>query len=154
MLKKDLLNLIEVGEFSDEAQFELEKDSYILYGVCCSYCNNTKNLDLLRDTLLLKHEWHCTECNHSYNLGMIEHRLVDIIQKKIISFQNQDLECNKCGYVKANNTKLICDQCCGEYKCRITSESLHKTLKTFKKISDHHSFAWLSEEIEWTLKYI
>lgn len=48
-LKRDLLRLVDVGEFSDEAQFHDPCNSYILPEVICHHCNFCRDLDLCKD---------------------------------------------------------------------------------------------------------
>lgn len=48
-LKRDLLRLVDVGEFSGEAQFCDPCNSYILPEVICHHCNFCRDLDLCRD---------------------------------------------------------------------------------------------------------
>lgn len=48
-LKRDLLRLVDVGEFSDEAQFCDPCNSYILPEVICHHCNFCRDLDLCKD---------------------------------------------------------------------------------------------------------
>lgn len=48
-LKRDLLRLVDVGEFSDEAQFHDPCHSYILPEVICHHCNFCRDLDLCKD---------------------------------------------------------------------------------------------------------
>lgn len=48
-LKRDLLRLVDVGEFSDEAQFRDPCNSYILPEVICHHCNFCRDLDLCKD---------------------------------------------------------------------------------------------------------
>jgi DNA polymerase epsilon subunit 1 len=53
-MKRDLLRLIGVGEFSDSADFRDPCLSYVLPEVICKHCNNVRNLDLCRDPYLLQ----------------------------------------------------------------------------------------------------
>lgn len=48
-LKRDLLRLVDVGEFSEEAQFCDPCNSYILPEVICHHCNFCRDLDLCKD---------------------------------------------------------------------------------------------------------
>lgn len=51
-LRRDLLRLIEVGEFSDDAQFRDPCSSYVLPEVICRNCNFCRDLDLCKDPAL------------------------------------------------------------------------------------------------------
>lgn len=48
-LNRDLLRLVDVGEFSEEAQFRDPCRSYVLPEVICRSCNFCQDLDLCRD---------------------------------------------------------------------------------------------------------
>lgn len=48
-LKRDLLRLADVGEFSEDAQFHDPCNSYILPEVICHNCNFCRDLDLCKD---------------------------------------------------------------------------------------------------------
>ena len=48
-MKRDLLKLIGMGEFSDDAQFRDPCLSYVLPEVICKHCNHIRDLDLCRD---------------------------------------------------------------------------------------------------------
>lgn len=48
-LKRDLLRLVDVGEFSEEAQFRDPCNSYVLPEVICHQCNFCRDLDLCKD---------------------------------------------------------------------------------------------------------
>lgn len=48
-LKRDLLRLVDVGEFSNDAQFRDPCNSYILPEVICHHCNFCRDLDLCKD---------------------------------------------------------------------------------------------------------
>lgn len=51
-LRRDLLRLIEVGEFSEAAQFRDPCRSYVLPEVICRNCNFCRDLDLCKDPAL------------------------------------------------------------------------------------------------------
>ncbi len=48
-LKRDLLRLVDIGEFSEDAQFRDPCKSYILPEVICHHCNFCRDLDLCKD---------------------------------------------------------------------------------------------------------
>lgn len=48
-LKRDLLRLVDVGEFSEDAQFRDPCNSYVLPEVICHHCNFCRDLDLCKD---------------------------------------------------------------------------------------------------------
>ena len=62
-LKRDLLKLIGVDDFSPAAEFVDPAPSYVLQDLICDFCAHPHNLDLLRDPLLLNHSWECAWSN-------------------------------------------------------------------------------------------
>lgn len=48
-LNRDLLRLVDVGEFSEEAQFRDPCRSFVLPEVICHSCNFCRDLDLCKD---------------------------------------------------------------------------------------------------------
>ncbi len=51
--RHDLLKLIGVREFSEEAVFQDPCCSYILPGVICESCNGCRDIDLCRDPYII-----------------------------------------------------------------------------------------------------
>src|SRR5690606_24961572 len=80
-MKQNLLKLINIREFSDEAKFKNPCRTFILSDVICTYCNSCKDLDLCRDKSLMSSIWKCNECSHEYDKDAIEGRLVEHVQQ-------------------------------------------------------------------------
>ncbi|XP_071842245.1 DNA polymerase epsilon catalytic subunit A-like isoform X3 [Apostichopus japonicus] len=72
-LKRNLLKLINVGEFADESDWTDPCLTYVLPEIICKVCNHCRDLDLCRDPLL-DHEggtvalWQCEQCNSKYDV--------------------------------------------------------------------------------------
>uniref|UniRef100_A0A3B3CYW5 DNA polymerase epsilon catalytic subunit n=1 Tax=Oryzias melastigma TaxID=30732 RepID=A0A3B3CYW5_ORYME len=118
-LKRDLLRLVDVGEFSDEAQFRDPCNSYILPEVICHHCNFCRDLDLCKDPSVAQDgavvpQWFCSNCQAQYETETIEVSLIEALQKKLMSYTLQDLVCNKCKGVKEANMPLYC-RCAGDF---------------------------------------
>jgi hypothetical protein len=50
-------------------------------------------------------EWLCSACGTEYDKASIEQQLVDIVSRRLISWQLQDVKCNRCKLVKAENLR-------------------------------------------------
>jgi DNA polymerase epsilon subunit 1 len=151
-LKRNLLKMVNVREFATEAEFRDPCVSYTLPDVICSYCNNARDLDFLRDPNLLKHIWKCGICSHSYNKQNIERRLIDIVQKRSLAYQTQDLVCEKCKMVKAENTSQLCSNCSGNFACRENAPEFKQGLQVFLNIAKYHDFKMLRHVVDWCMK--
>uniref|UniRef100_A0A8D2JHL9 DNA polymerase epsilon catalytic subunit n=1 Tax=Varanus komodoensis TaxID=61221 RepID=A0A8D2JHL9_VARKO len=95
-LKRDLLRLIDVGEFSEEAQFRDPCRSHVLPEMICRNCNLCRDLDLCKGPVLAQDgsvlpNWVCSNCQAQYDSDAIEMALVEALQKKLMAFTLQDL---------------------------------------------------------------
>ncbi|KAL2298672.1 hypothetical protein Nmel_015678 [Mimus melanotis] len=132
-LRRDLLRLIEVGEFSEAAQFRDPCRSYVLP----------------EDRLVLP-GWHCPSCLVQYDINAIEMALVEALQKKLMAFVLQDLVCKKCHAVKETHMPVYCS-CAGDFALTISSQAFMDHVSVFQSIARHYGMAYLLETIEWLL---
>ncbi|XP_066509888.1 DNA polymerase epsilon catalytic subunit A-like [Hoplias malabaricus] len=154
-LKRDLLRLIDVGEFSDDAQFRDPCNSYILPEVICHQCNFCRDLDLCKDPSVAQDgsvlpQWFCSNCQAQYDTDLIEMALVEALQKKLMSYTLQDLECTKCQGVKEANMPLYCS-CAGDFKLTFTTKNFTEQVTVFRNIAAHYNMNFLLETIDWIL---
>ncbi|XP_078523382.1 DNA polymerase epsilon catalytic subunit A isoform X2 [Lissotriton helveticus] len=155
-LKRDLLRLIDVGEFSEDAQFKDPCRSYILPELICRNCNFCRDLDLCKDPTLAQDgsilpKWICTNCQAEYESDFIEMALVEALQKKLMAFMLQDLACMKCKGVKEANMPLYCI-CAGDFDLTISLKVFVEQIDVFKNIAQHYNMPFLLETIEWLLQ--
>lgn len=101
VVRRQLLRIVRVKEFSDEAQFVDPCRSVVLPNVICRFCNDCRDLDLCRDPLLLKRQWVCAvpHCHRPYDKYWIETALLQALRQRLQAYQLQDLLCTKCGQV-------------------------------------------------------
>uniref|UniRef100_A0A3B4B1K0 DNA polymerase epsilon catalytic subunit n=1 Tax=Periophthalmus magnuspinnatus TaxID=409849 RepID=A0A3B4B1K0_9GOBI len=154
-LKRDLLRLVDVGEFSDAAQFRDPCQSYVLPEVICHHCNFCRDLDLCKDPSIgqdgsVLPQWFCSNCQAQYETESIEMALVEALQKKLMSYTLQDLVCSKCKGVKEANMPLYCN-CAGDFELTFSTKSFSEQITVFQSISSHYNMSFLGETIEWLL---
>ncbi|KAA0716868.1 DNA polymerase epsilon catalytic subunit A [Triplophysa tibetana] len=154
-LKRDLLRLVDVGEFSEDAQFRDPCKSYILPEVICHHCNFCRDLDLCKDPAVAQDgsvlpQWFCSNCQAQYETESIEMALVEALQKKLMSYALQDLECAKCKGVKEANMPLYCS-CAGDFQLAFTTKSFTEQVDVFRNIAAHYNMNFLLETIDWVL---
>lgn len=154
-LKRDLLKLIGIGEFAEEAAFSDPCLSYVLPEVICKSCNHIRDLDLCRDPYLSQERsdssWACVQCKAPYDMDEIEDTLLDAIHRKSMAFILQDLKCVKCNGIKENNMRKYC-RCAGDFTNTVPAADLYKTLMTFKGIARHYEMVLLMGTVDWILK--
>lgn len=149
-VKRNLLTMIKVREFSDEAKFRDPCLTFELSDVFCNYCNAVRTLDLCRDQRLTAGDWRCPDCDNEFDKEMVEALLIEHVHQKSVAFQLQDLKCPGCGMVKNDNMSVYCG-CSGEYKLKVSTRSLLTRLATLKRIATYHQFAMLEDEVDWML---
>ncbi|XP_075685545.1 DNA polymerase epsilon catalytic subunit A [Rhinoderma darwinii] len=155
-LKRDLLRLIDVGEFSEDAQFRDPCRSYILPEIICRSCNFCRDLDLCKDPSLSQDgsvlpQWVCSNCHAEYETDSIEMSLVEALQKKMMAFMLQDLMCLKCKGVKEANMPVYCN-CAGDFSLTISVKALIEQVDAFRNIAQHYQMPHLLETINWLVQ--
>ncbi|XP_013919860.1 PREDICTED: DNA polymerase epsilon catalytic subunit A-like [Thamnophis sirtalis] len=155
-LKRDLLRLIDVGEFSEEANFQDPCRSYVLPEVICRNCNFCRDLDLCKDPALFQEDsplpsWLCSNCQSQYDSDAIEMALVEALQKKLMAFTLQDLVCLKCKGIKDTHMPIYCS-CAGDFDLLLPTKSFLDHLKVFRGIARHYGMAHLLENVQWLLQ--
>ncbi|XP_037918811.1 DNA polymerase epsilon catalytic subunit 1 [Hermetia illucens] len=150
-LRRNMLRLVGVGEFSDMATWVDPMNSYILNEVICKACNHCRDLDLCRD----KHRaskngqpvWLCAQCYVNYDNEEIEMRIIDVVQRKMMSYTLQDLRCTKCKQIKRENLAEMCS-CAGTFETLIPGRDISALLKTFLQVAESYQMFLLKEIIE------
>jgi len=153
IMRKNLLKLVHVREFSAEAEFKDPCLSFTLPNVICSYCNDRRDLDLCRDAALLEHDWRCVipQCGQPYDRSWIENTLLQIVRQRERLFHLQDLVCSKCCQVKASHLAEQCS-CAGAFKCTDNATDFLERMRVFLNIAIYHGFNLLQEVVSWVLE--
>ncbi|KAB1255676.1 DNA polymerase epsilon catalytic subunit A [Camelus dromedarius] len=155
-LNRDLLRLVDVGEFSEEAQFQDPCRSYVLPEVICRSCNFCRDLDLCKDPSFSQDgavlpQWLCSNCQVPYDSSVIEMALVEALHKKLMAFTLQDLICLKCRGVKETNMAVYCS-CAGGFSLTIHTKVFMEQIGIFRNIAQHYGMSYLMETLEWLLQ--
>uniref|UniRef100_A0A8C5Y0V0 DNA polymerase epsilon catalytic subunit n=1 Tax=Microcebus murinus TaxID=30608 RepID=A0A8C5Y0V0_MICMU len=155
-LNRDLLRLVDVGEFSEEAQFRDPCRSYVLPEVICHSCHFCRDLDLCKDSSYAQDgavlpQWLCSNCQAPYDSSAIELALVEALQKKLMAFTLQDLVCLKCRGVKETNMPVHCG-CAGDFALTIHTQVFMEQIRIFRNIARHYGMSYLQETLEWLLQ--
>lgn len=150
-LRKNMLQLVGLGEFSEKAIWKDTSKSYILNEMICQACNLCRDVDLLRD----KHRamkdgapvWLCSQCFVNYDTDEIEKRLIESINRKLMSYTLQDVQCIRCQQIKQDNILEYCP-CAGKYKTLIQPEDVQALVKTFNAVADDYSMVLLKDHTD------
>ncbi|KAJ3354202.1 DNA polymerase epsilon catalytic subunit [Kappamyces sp. JEL0680] len=151
-LKRDLLRLIDVREFSQDAVFTNSCEKYILPQVICQYCNFGCDLDLTRkegrtglsqddpDAFLV-----CEKCYALYDREDIEQRLVLDLQSLLCRWQLQDMRCTKCRLIKAEELRANCARCTGAMETVLSPEQFLRQIRVLSNLADYFRMPELQE---------
>ncbi|XP_015904688.2 DNA polymerase epsilon catalytic subunit A [Parasteatoda tepidariorum] len=155
-VRRDLLRIVGVKEFSDEAEWKDPCLSFVLTEVICKTCSTCENIDLCREQVDNSGfagipVWRCSICNSIYDTKEIESMMIECIQKKSMAHVIQDLQCMKCRMVKDRNMSRFCS-CAGRFSTLLPIDDFGQTLKTFLNIADYFKMKKLSDVVSWVLK--
>ncbi len=147
-LRKNLLKLVGIGEFSDKAIWVDKGKSYILTEMICQACNHCRDIDLIKDKNRAMKDgvpvWLCAQCYVNYETEEIEKRLIDSLNRKMMSYNLQDLQCVRCKEIKQDNIMQYC-QCAGNYSTLIKPAEIKSLVSTFNLVADNYSMVLLKE---------
>ncbi|CBQ70431.1 probable POL2-DNA polymerase epsilon, calytic subunit A [Sporisorium reilianum SRZ2] len=163
IMKRNLLDMINVREFSAEAEFRNPCEPFKLPLVICTFCNDDRTLDLCRDADLMPEaaaggamttpKWKCAKCAFPYSIAHLEMRLINIATSYLESFHLQDLRCNKCGALKQTNLQPHCE-CSGSFGLMVTRKETLKKLKSLQTIAQYHGLATVNAAVEGILAMV
>lgn len=74
-------------------------------------------------------------------------RLLDVVQRKIMSYTLQDLRCTRCKEIKRENVAALC-HCAGSFETLISAPELRQLLRTFSTVAENHQMPLLHEQVE------
>lgn len=157
LLRKDLLNLIGVREFSNESNYINPCEAFCLPQVICNFCNHCQDLDLTRseetglesEDAEEKKSWSCTVCHTLYDKTAIEQRLINIVRKRLLTWQLQDLKCERCKMVRAEEIREHCHECSGKLAPELSREEFSRRMKVFVNIGQFYDMEMLADVMEW-----
>lgn len=108
-----------------------------------------RDLDLLRDPNLAKHQWVCARCRNPYDRGVVEATLVQRVEERAVAYAVQDVACAKCGTIKAENAVRTCSVC-ASFALRthdITPDAMRTFLLTYLVVARFHGLVWLEHTV-------
>lgn len=147
ILKKNLLELIGVRQFSDDAIFRNPCDPLKLSMVTCKYCDHIRDFDFCRDDELLpssleQARWYCPECEGEYDRAAIEFSLMQVLHRLERNYAQQDLRCAKCKQIQSDNVSRHCE-CSGSYQLTIAKADVKRKLRTIVNVAKVHNLGRL-----------
>lgn len=148
-----------LSDFSPEARFENPCQYVKLHEIICTKCNYVADLDVCRDKNLIPLDgqpqpWCCHLCKTEYDKCMIEQNMANQVERWLVAFQLQDVQCPRCRIIKKENMLRQCDKCGCDYLPLQSKAELERKLKVFQNIAEEQHFVYLSEVIRWTFAHL
>uniref|UniRef100_A0A914W395 DNA polymerase epsilon catalytic subunit n=1 Tax=Plectus sambesii TaxID=2011161 RepID=A0A914W395_9BILA len=152
-LQRDLLKLVGVGEFAEEADWRDPCLSYILPETICKHCQHCSDLDLCRDASIFVEDgkigvWKCESCARPYDVSAIERTLISHVNRLSMAYQLQDLKCSKCRGVKQPNAAVYCE-CSGPYVTTFGLDDLRIKMTSFVGLTKFYDMPNLRDACAW-----
>jgi len=155
VLRKELLSLLDIPEFSPDGVFENPSESLKFSQVICSECTMPRDLDLCKHEDFMPEldadasrkkgkAWKCSYCGSEYDRLAFEEKMIGHLQQMITSYNTQDLKCSKCGQLKENEFEEHC-KCSGPWVTTINKDVLVKRLAVYKSVAEYYDFDMLLE---------
>ncbi|KAE8351033.1 hypothetical protein BDV28DRAFT_162607 [Aspergillus coremiiformis] len=162
LLRRELLAMFEVREFSKEGRFENPAASLKLTELTCSACCLIRDLDLCRDEDVLPDPgsdpsqavtkpWRCSFCQTEYDRLAQEEMLIGQVQALIVGWQTQDLKCSKCGGLKVSDFMEHCS-CSGKWVETMDRAAAEKKLRVLNSVAKFHGLKLLESVVEGVLE--
>ena len=150
ILKKSLLTQIGVHEYSQIAKWQNPGAKFILPGVFCAECQESRDVDLCMLPSLDGEgvsAWSCDDCRTPYDAESIERRLVDMIERKCLRYQLQDLRCSKTNTV-AKRALTRQSETSQKLKCDVSEKEIIFHMNTLNNLAKYYGLEWLLETTE------
>jgi DNA polymerase epsilon subunit 1 len=149
VLKRSLLAQIGVAEYAKAALWENPCPKYILPDVFCTECYESRDLNLCYvppreiDNKVEK-DWVCEDCGSSYDVGVIERRLISLVNRKVVRYQLQDVRCTKTNRVATRALAALSD-CSAGLKLDLTQKSAKIEVTLLRSLADYHGLECLRD---------
>ncbi|KAK4234746.1 hypothetical protein C8A03DRAFT_37446 [Achaetomium macrosporum] len=162
LLRKELLALFDVREFSREGTFQNPSESLRLTQLSCDNCTMARDLDLCRDEDLLPSEagqaggeggwsWRCLYCEQEYDRNEVEERLLADVEGLVVQWTTQDLKCVRCGALRVNEFMEHCT-CSGEWKESVNRGEVMRRLAVYRNVARFYGLRMLGDVVDGVLE--
>ena len=159
LLRKELLHLFEIREFSADGAFSNPSTSLSVKQLSCQECCVPRDIDLCRDSGLLPEDDSqqpvlapkCDNCGATFDRLLIEERLLAEVQKMGIQWMTQDLKCRKCSRIKTNDFMDHC-ACAGEWTTTVKKDDMLKRLRICEAVAAFYGLKMLGSVLEGVLR--
>jgi DNA polymerase epsilon subunit 1 len=153
VVKRSLFAQLGVAEYSESAVWKNPCPTLILPDVFCTECHESKDINLCHilpsddDNEDFDANWICEDCGMPFSRQGVEVRLVELIQRKIVRYQLQDLRCSNTNRV-ATRTLACLSHSSATLKLDILQHEIQELIRLVGQIARFHQLEILQESIE------
>jgi DNA polymerase epsilon subunit 1 len=164
ILRREILALFDIREFSDEGKYDNPTSSLKLVQVSCDHCTMARDLDLCRDSDLLPDDtaessrtstkpWCCIYCGAEYDKLALEERMIGEVEGLIIEWHTQDMKCGKCGTMQVSEFMEHCP-CSGAWVGTMDRRTIEKRLRVFRSVAEFYGLEMLTTVTKGVLEHM
>lgn len=78
--------------------------------------------------------------------------LLEIVQRKLMSYTLQDVKCVNCKQIKRDNMTSACE-CTGAFTNLLPSQELKRDLESFLEVAQTYKMPLLEDHIKWMKRF-
>ncbi|KAH7362119.1 DNA polymerase epsilon catalytic subunit A [Plectosphaerella cucumerina] len=160
LLRKELLAMFDVREFSKTATFQNPSASLKLFQVSCDSCTMARDMDFCRDSDLLPEPgegdarndamtrpWKCSFCDSEHDRNAIEERLLAQVEAFAVEWATQDLKCGKCKALRLNEFMEHC-VCSGPWVETVSRDEILRKVGVYGNVAKFYGLRMLGEVVD------
>ena len=144
-LRRQLLKMVHVKEFSPEARWKDPCATLIIQDVICPSCQDCQDLDLCRDASMQHEHPSCQVCGAERDRDALEMKLLTILDTLVDGFVVQDVKCKKCGSTGSQHLKRQCDICGGHMDATRPASTIMDILHVIQRVAEMQGMDTLYE---------
>jgi len=144
-LKRSLLSQVGVAEYS--VKWENPCPIFMLPDVFCEECTESRDVNLCfappgHDEVGT--HWICEDCGAPYNTNVIAERLLDVLNRKVVRYQLQDIRCSKTNRISPRSLVALSD-CAAPLKTDISRSSIESDIQLLLDLAHLHELDTLHQ---------
>ena len=161
-LRKDLLKIFEIREFAKVADFKNPNMSLEINGFMCEHCSYITDIDFCQQDsdgkeLVDKsnnetnspsrvNNFTCKNCFKTFDVSLLQERLVYKLLREFHGFNSQDLHCVKCHRIREDFMSPHCT-CSGDWVGKTSQINFIKKLKVYRQVAQFYDFRILEDAL-------
>mmetsp|Transcript_41342 Transcript_41342/g.87963 ORF Transcript_41342/g.87963 Transcript_41342/m.87963 type:complete len:231 (-) Transcript_41342:64-756(-) len=145
ILKKNLLRSIQCNEYGTTTGADLPAYTLVLPDLILPQWNESRDVDLLRDTVLLKYLQ-----EHPEDKPCIEMQLLEALNELVAQYYLQDLKCKRTNQV---HSRRLCNHSTygGSLVLSKSAEAFGRVLRDFSAVAEYYDMKLMTSQVSWLM---